>query len=288
MLCASRQLEYIHEPFNSSNWPRLLGIKLGGHYKYVCAANENDFLKPVTNVLNYRPPLLRQSKEVRNVSDAKRLASEAVTSFRARLRKRTPLLKDPIALFSAPWLADRFNCRVVVMIRHPAGYVSSIRRVGWKFNFHFLLDQKHLMRDLLEPYRKEIETMARHPADSIDQAITLWRLKYGVVDRWRSEHPDWAFMRYEDLAADPLNGFSSLYEKIGLPFDQTARDTIENFTGAANPAERPANESNNYQRNSRAMRSVWRSRLTDKELAHIRERVGSLADRFYDQNDWAG
>lgn len=287
MLCASRELEYVHEPFNSSNWPRLLGITLGGHYAYICPSNEGEFLQPVTDVLNYRPPLIRQSTEIRSFKEAKRLVSETFVSYRARLRKRTPLIKDPIALFSAPWLADRFNCRVIVMIRHPAAYVSSIRRAGWKFNFRFLLDQDHLMRDLLEPFREEIESMATRPADYVDQAIALWRIKYSVVDRWRTERPDWEFVRYEDLAADPIAGFRSLYGKIGLPFDITARKTIEAFTGVTNPTERSLNESNNFCRNSRAMRKVWRTRLSNEELAHIRERVGPLADRFYDKDDWA-
>lgn len=32
------------------------------------------------------------------------------------------LCKDPIAVFSAPWLADTFDMDVVVTIRHPAAW----------------------------------------------------------------------------------------------------------------------------------------------------------------------
>ena len=60
------------------------------------------------------------------------------------------LLKDPIALFSTPWLVDRFNVHAVVMIRHPAAYVSSVSRLGWRFDFGYLLGQDLLMRDLLD------------------------------------------------------------------------------------------------------------------------------------------
>lgn len=41
-----------------------------------------------------------------------------------------PLVKDPFALFSAEWFADNFDAEVIVIVRHPAAVVSSIKRLG--------------------------------------------------------------------------------------------------------------------------------------------------------------
>lgn len=286
MLCSSGELEYLNEPFNASIWPRKLGVRLGGHYTYVCRENECAFTKPVERLLRYRPPLASQIPEIRSVRDVARITKAGVLAARARLRKRRPLFKDPIALFAAPWLAERFGMNVVVMIRHPAAYVSSIRRLDWNFNFGYLLEQKELMRDYLEPFRGELERHAAHPADPFDQAITLWRIKYSVVDQWRIRYPNWQFVRYEDLASNPIEGFRNLFDGAGLRFDDNVRATIQSFTNAQNPGERPTAEYKSVRRDSRSMNRVWCSRLTPAEVIRIRDAVGPIADRFYSNAEW--
>ena len=102
MLEASRELEYVHEPFNASLWPRPLGMRLGGHYAYVSEANEEALGAAMRRVLAYRPPYLRQLPEARGPRDVARLGKAVLLAERARLRRRRPLLKDPIAIFAAP------------------------------------------------------------------------------------------------------------------------------------------------------------------------------------------
>ncbi len=36
---------------------------------------------------------------------------------------------------SAEWLAKTYNINVVVLIRHPAAYIYSMKRMKWGFNF---------------------------------------------------------------------------------------------------------------------------------------------------------
>jgi hypothetical protein len=50
-----------------------------------------------------------------------------------------PLLKDPIAALSADWLAKRFDMDVVILIRHPAAFVTSLMRMHWRFDFNTFL-----------------------------------------------------------------------------------------------------------------------------------------------------
>ncbi len=79
-------------------------------------------------------------------------------------RGATPLVKDPIALFSAEWLAATFDMRVLVMIRHPAAFAASIRRRGWRHRFADFLEQPLLMRDLLGAVRGRDPGGERPPA----------------------------------------------------------------------------------------------------------------------------
>ena len=43
-----------------------------------------------------------------------------------KFRGYNPLIKDPIAIFSADWLADKYDMNVVVLSRHPLGFISSL------------------------------------------------------------------------------------------------------------------------------------------------------------------
>ena len=110
-----------------------------------------------------------------------------------------PLVKDPIALLSAEWLAERFEMDVVVLIRHPAGFAGSLKRLGWKHSFAtFLVDGR--APEVVRPFEDEIRAQAERPGGMLEQAALLWRILYGAVDGYRERHPDWVFLRHEDAS----------------------------------------------------------------------------------------
>ena len=90
-------------------------------------------------------------------------AARALPRTRAPAGSR-PLLKDPIAVFSAAWLARTFGMRVVLSVRHPAAFAASLKRLDWTFDFNQLLAQPLLMRDLLEPFGEQLERCGGAPA----------------------------------------------------------------------------------------------------------------------------
>ena len=58
------------------------------------------------------------------------------------------LFKDPIALLSAEWLVREYQAQVVVLIRHPAAYVNSIKRVNWDMSLDEFLPQSEFLATL--------------------------------------------------------------------------------------------------------------------------------------------
>ena len=52
-----------------------------------------------------------------------------------RAKRPIKLLKDPTALFSIPWMVDEFALKPIVLVRHPAAYVLSIKEKNWWFDF---------------------------------------------------------------------------------------------------------------------------------------------------------
>lgn len=286
MLALSPAVRYVHEPFNPDARPeRLPG--LGGHYTYVCAENEAGVEPALRAVVEHRlGPALGRVGRARTVRQVLRSGRDALRAAEGRARGQRALLKDPIAIFSVPWIVERFGADPVVMIRHPAAYVSSIERLGWNYDFGYLLRQPLLMRDRLEAFRADIERMAADREAPFDQAILLWRLVYTVVDQYRGEHPDWTFLRHEDISAQPVEGVAALYRHLGLDFDARIRAAVADATGPANAGELPVERRHDTRRDSRAARRSWTTRLTPAQVARVRDEAGPLADRFYEEDDW--
>ena len=126
-----------------------------------------------------------------------------------RLRGRRPLVKDPTAFFSAEWLMQAFGMQTIVLVRHPAAFVSSMKRLGWSIDFNDFLAQPEMMDAHFHSFQDEIEHFAFRPPDLIDSAILFWRMVHATVLRYQQAHPDWSFPRHEDLSLHPHLGILS-------------------------------------------------------------------------------
>jgi hypothetical protein len=202
---------------------------------------------------------------------------------RARLTGARPLVKDPIALLSAEWLADSFGMDVVVLIRHPAAFAASLKRLGWKHSFATFI-QDGRVPHVLRPYEAEIREQAAQPGETLAQAALLWRVLYNAVDGYRERHPGWSFLRHEDVSAEPVATFERLYSKLGLDFTQSARQSIARASAPDNPAELPTPHA--VKLASAASLGRWRGDLTAGEVETLRERTRDVWPRFYSDEDW--
>ena len=283
MLAAAPGTGYVHEPFNISL--RFgAGPALGCWYRYLDPRGDDEFVPAFDRLLAGRYPLRRNLGRVRSPRDLVQLAKHCAR-FRKSTRPGTRLLvKDPIAFFSAPWLHARFGFDVVVMIRHPAAFCSSLKLKAWDFDFSHLARQPALIDDLLDGYRNEIREYAAEEHDLIDNAILLWNCIHSVALHFRERHPGWHFVRHEDLSREPAAGFAALFAALDLDFTPAARAAIEAASGAHNPAEQQAGDE--FVRDSRRNIGNWKRRLTDAEIERIRAGTNRVAREFYGPGDW--
>ena len=192
-------------------------------------------------------------------------------------------MKDPIALLSAEWLAETFGMDVVVLIRHPAAFAASLKRLGWKHSFATFI-QDGRVPEVVRPYEAEIREQAERPGEILAQAALLWRLLYGAVDGYRERHPDWAFVRHEDASLDPAGTFERLYDRLGLELTPSARAEITRASASENPAELATPHA--VELDSAASLGRWRDDLTPEEVETLRERTRDVWPRFYSDEDW--
>jgi hypothetical protein len=286
MLAAGSETAYISEPFNVLHRPGVLRAPIKHWYTYVCADNEADYLPALGETLDLRYGLLRELGSLRSTKDAGRMLRDAGIFYSGRLRGARPLLKDPFAVFSAGWFARRLGCDVVVTVRHPAAFASSLKRLGWNFDFADLLAQPLLMRDWLEPLRGEMEAMLHSPEDVIGQAALLWRAVYSAVLRMRREPLQIRLARHEDLSLDPVGGFSELYGALNLSFTPQVEQAIQNASSSDNPGELSAHKVHSVRLDSRLNLHNWKRRLEQEEIGRIRELTEETAAAFYPEIVW--
>ncbi len=275
-------VRYVHEPFNISGKPCQCGINFNHWFHYLSPENSYKFeehLKHTIYPAYSRAGLINlitesmQSRRVRPLS-----------KYLQAHRFHRVLVKDPIAVFSAETLQRLFNMEVVVLIRHPAAIVSSYKALNWTHPFSHFLHQPELMEEHLAPFQTEIEDFAKNQYDIVDQAALLWKLIHYMIIKYQKKHTDWVFVRHEDLASDPIQGYRNLFNRLELPFSEHIRDVIQVHSWQAQLSDttRPYN----IKQNSSQVISKWQKYLTSADVTRIRKRVEEVSSHFFSQDEW--
>lgn len=285
-LHASGETTYISEPLRIDHRRGLLDADTPFRFTYITDDNANAFEPALRELLALRYHPLKDFGRLTSGREAYRIGRDWIQFTLGHLRGSRPLVKDPFAVMSIPWIVKHLKADVVITVRHPAAVVSSRARLGWKFPFDNLLNQPLLMRDWLEPHRDEMEAADRCPDDIIGSASLLWKLIYTVVSRCAALHPELHVVRHEDLAREPEVGFSALYNDVGIEMTPRARDYIRRTTSAENRPELQTSSPFDVRLNSLASLGNWRKRLTDEQVERVRAVTGGVAAEWYSDVDW--
>lgn len=285
MLNASGGVVYVNEPLNPQHppgrSPGLLRAEVQHRYQYICEENEAEFRPAYESLVRLRYHLAAELRRNHGPSDVGRALRHQAMFLRGRAAGRRLMVADPFAAFSSEWFQRRLGFEVVIMVRHPLAVAGSRKRLGWRFDIHELLHQPLLLRDWLIPLSTRWpEALA--PVDGVvHQGAQLWRLIYDTAARQHERSPQLTMIRHEDLALDPVAGFSALYERLGLPFTSRARQMIERSTAPGNPTRLTSDDPHGVRLDSRASLGSWRERLTDDEVRCVESVAGPVMERLY-------
>jgi hypothetical protein len=286
-LSASKKYAYISEPLNVHHRPGVLREPVDYWYLYICQDNEAPYLNAFREMLGFHYHTGEELKSLRSWKDLARFGRDWWNFILASINGNSALMKDPFAVFSAAWFADRLNCQVVITVRHPAAFVNSLKRLDWSFQIEHLHAQPLLMRDWLKPFQDDIEiALSTRPNDIIGRSALLWKMIYTVVKSYQRDHPDFMIVRHEDLSREPITGYQRLFEQLGLQYTPDVQRTVIKSSDSSNPAERSNRAVHTTQLDSRANIDNWKNRLTDAEVSRIRTITGDVAAHFYSQDTW--
>jgi hypothetical protein len=201
-----------------------------------------------------------------------------LADLKGRITDRT-IIKDPIAIMSTEWMYRNYNIDIVVLIRHPAAFVASIKIKDWQYDFTNFLDQPVLMNTYLKSYEALINDFSSNKKDIIDQGILLWNTIHETIAYYQSKYGnDWYFVKHEDLSTDPIVEFNKMFSKIGLTFDAD----VENYINETTKSKKQSN----LKRNSIENIKTWKKRLSNDEIQRIKIGTDKVWKKFYTENDW--
>ena len=231
-------------------------------------------------------------RSLRSRRDILRMGRDFLVFYYGLMRGHRVLLKDPFAVFSTAWFAKRLRCKVIITVRHPAAVASSLKRLNWSFDFENLLNQPLLMRDQLQPFREEMQSIRAD--DIISQAALLWKIIYHTVHSSKRHDvtqsagldSDSSIVRHEDLSLHPISGYRALYSSLDLEFTPRVEKVILNSSSSENPGELSRQKTHDVKMDSRATVGSWKKRLTAEEIARIRDITEEVSLLYYSDADW--
>jgi sulfotransferase family protein len=287
-LAADHGTAYLPELFNPDHFhQKLCGIRFPYWFMRIEASGDHRSRTYLAKMLSWGFGWHDAAAATVRSPSACLQAARVARAFRqSRARNCRPVLKDPIAIFSAEWLAEAFAMDVLVLVRHPAAFAASLSRLDWRFDFTNLLSQPSLMSTDLAPFADEIEAAARRPTDPITEAALLWKSIYATVDRYRRERPRWLFLRHEDLSANPSDGFNAICEHTGIVLSGAIANMVRRSTASENPIDAPRGVPHAVMRDSRRIARSWHRRMGSREIARLRASVEDVASRFYTDEEW--
>jgi Sulfotransferase domain len=196
-----------------------------------------------------------------------------------RAGKPIKMLKDPTAIFSVPWLVNKFDLKPIILIRHPAAYVLSIKEKNWWFDFDNFLKQPNFFSRDLQHLEEEVTNFKEQETkrDIVENASLLWKVFYSQVAGYKKNHPEWFYITHEELSLNPTQEFKNIFTYLGLDFTDSVQNYIDEST------QSKEKDVGKHKRNSVKNSKKWRDKLSPMELDKIHEITSPIAELFYDK-----
>lgn len=290
MLSLAPGTRYVHEPFNPQANPfdyHLVPPPFEDHFHFILDHEKAAMRQHLEHRLGlfypWRVDLRKRPDLKRAIGATKRWMGYRATHF----QRYRPLLKDPLALMSLDWLIEELNPDIVISVRHPAAFVSSIKRLNWDVGPHLFLSQPELCANLLSSLVDDLRALDRKAdRDLIDEAVLAWRVFHHVILNHAARHPDTILVRTEDLSRNAVEEYRKLFARLSLAFSDRVRSEIAAHSSEDNLKEAGTGRANQIKRDSVATISVWKTRLSSHEIERIRSATEDISSQFYGDADW--
>ncbi len=187
------------------------------------------------------------------------------------------LIKDPTAAFLLEWLDKRYDLDILIIVRHPAAFVSSIMKLRWDFDFNLFLEQDDLMNKYLHPF-KNLIIKHNYPGMDERKGSVLWGIIYSVIYQF-IQMKGYKWVQYEALCSNPVFEFKKIFYDFNLHWT----DVVENALNQSVASKSTFSDNTNSMlvRDTQRMHSIWQERLSKEQIDLIEQQTKLFDLPFY-------
>lgn len=292
-LSIPKEVDYIHEPFNpmcgipefrkgTQNWYRYLSGSANSEEKL--------YQQGIQSVFDYSINLkkLVSQKDTLSRKIIKQIVGSRGTYY-LRLAKLNPwreaaIIKDPVGILLTEYLYLKFQVKPVIVVKHPASFIASLKRVGFNPSPVKLQDQQHLKQDY---FAEEAQFFDKQWSDPLLAAAAFWRIVYKVILTQAKKYPGWIVLTHEELSQQPVETFHHLYEQLDLPWSTRVEHKIRVQTEGNKSADAKQGVVQDFKRNSADIFQQRINSLSQQERQDIFEITGDVALQLYSKDSFA-
>lgn len=189
------------------------------------------------------------------------------------------IIKDPTAAFMLEWILENYNSKILIVNRHPAGFISSILKLNWDFDFNNILSQQALIDNYLLDY-VDIIRQYNYVGMDVSKASVLWCVIYKVLERMTQNNDKVVWVKYEDICTRPLEKFKQIANLLNLEWTDQIQQKIEKSTESNVTFSN--NITKNHIRDTLKMTDIWKERLSSADLDKIDQVVSMFGFPVYE------
>ena len=128
---------------------------------------------------------------------------------------KKPIVKMIRGNLLLAWLRQRFDVRLVFVIRHPCAVVASRRRLNWGDHLDRFLGQPLLLDDFLSEHVARLESAT----DPVERYALLWAVE-NLVPLEQLDPAEYHFCFFEDLHRSPQTELQKAFDFLDLELDR--------------------------------------------------------------------
>ncbi len=284
LLTLDDQAHYLHEPLNPEVVPSWFGHPAEHTWEHLPTGDER--WHRIDRVVGLRFPVTSSFGPGRqrhgSLRTARTIARITRDATRARHRGSRALIKDPFMLFNSDEFIHRYGGKVVFTVRNPAAFVSSLLRLGWRFDFANWAVQPTLMEGALSPWADEIREAAAEPPPMFEHACLAWRVLHGFMAASYDAAPEnKVVVLHDQLSGDVPGRLPALLTAVGLEHTDQIAAGVQSLTTGSRQRDVTASEVNALDRDSASTAQVWRLRLTAEQAERAFALSQPEASLFY-------
>lgn len=287
MIALADNVFYVDEPFNVGKMHYKSPISewlLDPQYQSVEKQNKiknylSDLAESPSFLLKYNLYHLVKRNRKKFVNNPFSNIQELFSHYKkSKLPNSIPIFKDPIAVLGLEWIDKNFDAKIIVIIRHPAAFITSTVLRKWQFDACELLKQKELIENHFSSLLNEVLINCEKKGHFLDNNILAWNMIHSRIMDYKNKNKHWYFVRHEDLSLNPVREFEKIYNFLDLNFTDEIKTKIIEFTTKGGDSY--------YHRNSAENVLQWKSKLSASEIEIIKRKTAPFWKEFYDEKDW--